>query len=138
MIDDEREQFYDCLDSALQVKGKTLTPGVFELWWDILEPFQFSDIKKAIRQSLTQTSFALDPAKILEQLPDLLGHATPEIAWNLFPKYETDAGYVTDEIMRAGGVIEDTSDRMARMAFLEAYKQIIANAKMNSVPAVWW
>lgn len=138
MIDDEKEMFFTCLDAALQVKGKSLTPPVFELWWEILEPFGLDDIKKAIKQSLSQTNFALDPAKILEQLPDLLGHPTPEIAWNLFPKYESDAGYVTDEIMKAGSVIEDTSDRMARMAFLEAYKQILANAKMNGDKAKWF
>jgi hypothetical protein len=137
MFDQEKEQFYDCLDSALQIKGKTLTTGVFQIWWDILCPYHFEDIKKAIRQAVTQTSFALDPAKILEQLPDLLGHVTPEIAWTLYTKTEADSGYVTDEIMQAGQSI-DPLDKMARMPFLEAYKQIIASAKMNQKPAKWW
>lgn len=137
MTDDEEQQFFDCLESALEIKGKGLTTGAFRLWWDILRPYHFEDIKKAIKQAITQTSFALDPAKILEQLPDLLGHATTEMAWSIYPKSEAESAYVTNEIMQAGQSI-DPSDKMARMAFVEIYKQIIANAKMNQNKAVWW
>jgi len=137
MFDNEREGFYNCLEAALEVKGKGLTPGAFEIWCRLMAPYDINHIKAAIDQAIMAPSFMLEPAKILEFLPDILGHATPEIAWTLYPKTEADSGYVTDEIVQAGASI-DPLDKMARMPFIEAYKQIIASAKMNQKQARWF
>ncbi|MBL4753738.1 MAG: hypothetical protein JKY52_09135 [Flavobacteriales bacterium] len=137
MQDSDHKEFYLALKDALEVKGKALSAGAFKLWCRLLQPYELDHIKAAIDQAIMAPSFMLEPAKILEFLPDMLGHATPEIAWSLYPRTEADSGYVTDEIMQAGNGI-DPLDKMARMPFIEAYKQIIASAKMNQKPAHWF
>lgn len=137
MLETDHKEFYLYLKDALEIKGKPLSAGAFKMWCKLMAPYELGHLKAAIDQSIMAPSFMLEPAKILEFLPDILGHVTPEIAWTLYPKNEVDAGYVTDEIMQAGQSI-DPLDKMARMPFLEAYKQIIASAKMNQKPAKWW
>ena len=138
MLESDQKEFYLYLKDALEIKNRPLSGGAFKLWCKLLAPYHLKDIKNAIDQALANPSFMLEPAKILEFLPNALGHPTPEIAWTLYPKLEQDAGYVTDEIMQAGGMLDNPSDKMARMPFLEAYKQIIASAKMNQKPAKWF
>ena len=137
MLESDQKEFYLYLKDALEIKNRPLSGGAFKLWCKLLAPYHLEDIKNAIDQALANPSFMLEPAKILEFLPNALGHPTPEIAWTLYPKLEQDAGYVTDEIMQAGQSINPL-DKMARMPFLEAYKQILANAKMNQKPAKWF
>lgn len=137
MLEADHKEFYLHLKDALEIKGKSLSAGAFKLWCRLMAPYDIQHLKAAIDQAIMAPSFMLEPAKILEFLPDILGHVTPEIAWTLYPKSETDSGYVTDEIMQAGQSI-DPLDKMARMPFLEAYKQIIASAKMNQKRAHWF
>lgn len=137
MLKADHPEFYIALKDALETKGRSLSEGAFNIWCRLMEPYDLEHLKSAIDQALMAPSFMLEPSKILEFLPDMLGHATPEIAWTLYPKTEADGGYVTDEIIQAGASI-DPLDKMARMPFIEAYKQIIASAKMNQKRAHWW
>lgn len=141
MITNDKEAFYDILNSAIQIKGRTLTNGSFELWFELLSDYHLNDVVAAIKTAMKDARFDLVPANVIALLPCPLGHVTREIAWSLCPKTPFDGNYVTDEIMQARGTCENAiegGDKMARMAFLEAYDQILTNAKVQGVKASWW
>jgi len=137
----DKESFYDILNSALQIRGRTLTNGSFELWFELLEEYPLTSVVSAIKTAMKDTRFDLVPANVIGLLPCPLGHVTRELAWGLCPKTPFDGNYVTDEIMQARATCTDAiegGDKMARMAFLEAYDQILANARVQNKPAHWW
>ena len=141
MNTNDKKPFYDALNDALSIKGRTLTKGAFNLWFELLEDYPIEAVKAAIKTAMKDTRFDLVPANVIQLLPCPLGHATRELAWNICPKTPFDGNYVTDEIMQARGTCKDAiegGDRMARMAFLEAYDQILANARVQSRKAHWW
>jgi len=141
MNTNDKKPFYDALNDALSIKGRTLTKGAFNLWFELLEDYPIEAVKAAIKTAMKDTRFDLVPANVIGLLPCPLGHVTREIAWSICPKTPFDGNYVTDEIMQARGTCQDAieeGDRMARMAFLEAYDQILANARVNNNWANWW
>ena len=62
----------------------------------------------------------------------------PEQAWNHFPKSESDAEYITQEMASAFGACLDSIQRgdfiAARLAFIECYKSEIAKAQFAGKP----
>ena len=141
MITKDKEAFYSILNSAIQIKGRTLTEGSFELWFELLEDYPLAHVIAAIKTAMKDTKFDLVPANVIELLPCPLGHVTRELAWSICPKTPFDGDYVTDEIMQARGTCADAiegGDKMARMVFLEAYDQLLANARVTNKSAHWW
>lgn len=75
-------------------------------------------------------------ADILARIDD--GRPGPEEAWALCPKNEDDTVVWTDEMAGAWGCAVNLSDRVAqRMAFLEAYKKAVADARRNHKQVRW-
>ena len=141
MNTNDKKTFYDALTEALSIKGRTLTKGAFNIWFELLEDYPIEAVKAAIKTAMKDTRFDLVPANVIALLPCPLGHVTREIAWSLCPKTPFDGGYVTDELMMARGTCVEAiegGDKMARMAFLEAYDQILANARVQGKAAHWW
>jgi hypothetical protein len=129
------------LNVALEIRGRSLTTGAFELWFELLEDYPIQHVTAAIKTALKDTRFDLVPANVIQLLPCPLGHVTRELAWSICPKTPFDGDYVTDEIMQARGICAEAiegGDRMARMAFLEAYDQLLASARVTGKIAVWW
>jgi hypothetical protein len=141
MNTNDKKPFYDALNDALSIKGRILTKGAFNLWFELLEDYHLQDVKAAIKTAMKDTRFDLVPANVIQLLPCPLGHVTRELAWSICPKTPFDGDYVTDEIMQARGICAEAiegGDRMARMAFLEAYDQLLASARVTGKIAVWW
>ena len=141
MITEDKKPFYDLLDSALQIRGRQLTKGAFNLWFELLEDYPLPHVIAAIKTAMKDTKFDLVPANVISLLPCPLGHVTRELAWSICPKTPFDGDYVTDEIMQARGTCADAiegGDKMARMVFLEAYDQLLANARVTNKSAHWW
>ncbi len=122
---------------------RVLTQDILEGYWmPALEDYPFEAIALAYKKAIKATRFLLTPNDLIDHLPDMSGHPTPEVAWQLCPKLDTDGGYVTDEIMMARSTCDaaiEAGDRMARMAFLESYKQILVSAKLSGLrPKIWY
>ena len=122
---------------------RELTPSILEGYWmPALEDYPIEAIALAFKKAIKSTRFLLTPNDLIDNLPDMSGHPTPEVAWQMCPKLETDGGYVTDEIMMARSTCEQAiegGDKMARMAFLESYKQILVSAKLSGLrPKIWY
>lgn len=135
-----RKELYNLIKTSYLPFGKELSEELFNLWESMLDGYSMMDIGEALRISLATSRFAPTPADVISRLPDKTGHPTPEIAWQTFPKLPTDGAFVTDQMSEAAGICWDaieSGDKMARMAFIEAYKQITDRAKINGERAKW-
>ena len=137
------EELFNLLKENYAAHGRALTPGIVEGYWlPALEDYPIEAIALAYKKAIKLTRFLITPADIVDHLPDISGHPTPEVAWQMCPKLDTDGGYVTDEIMMARSTCEQAiegGDKMARMAFLESYKQILVSAKLSGLrPKIWY
>lgn len=142
MNEQDVEPFNKILKSTYKMFNRSFDASMFEIWWEILEPYGFKLVCGAFTKHLATTRFAPVPADILECLPNPLGHPEPEEAWNRAPKSDTEAGYLTDEISRALGSAEGSLNQgnyiAARLAFIESYKKILAEVKAQQKPAKFW
>lgn len=142
MIDQDKKAFRDLLVDALSMYGKEPAKTQLTIWWNILNPYPIEAVQMAFTRHLTTSKFPPTPADILEGLPDLLGHPSPEEAWNRLPKSEHECGYVTDQMMGALGACSDSLDRgdyvAARMAFIESYKKQVSLARGQQQKAKFW
>lgn len=116
-----------------------------QIWKDALSPYSITALKAAavaLSREAKQGGATLLPGALIQYLPSQLGHVSAEIAWNMSPKFCTDGGYVTDEIMGALGDCESAINRndmvAARMAFLESYRARVRAAETCKRPARWW
>lgn len=142
MDNHEKREFMDLIKDSLAAHRIDVTPGQLRMWWEDLEPYPFAAVRQAFAQHRRTSERPPTSAAILGFLPDLLGHPSPEEAWNRLPKSEYDAGYVTSQIMQAYGACGDSLGRGdligARMAFLEAYRRAVAEARLTGQRAVYF
>lgn len=78
-------------------------------------------------------------AAIIERLPD--GRPSPEEAWAMIPRDELASVIWTDEVRQAWSVaiplLKEGERVPARMAFLEAYRRIVQEARDAGKRPVW-
>lgn len=133
MDNQDKREFMDLIKASLSIYRIDPTVPQLKLWWEDLEPYPLEALRQAFVQHRRTSEKPPTPAAILAYLPDLLGHPSPEEAWNRLPKTEHDAGYVTNQMMQAMGACGDSIERGdmigARMAFLEAYRRAVAEAR---------
>jgi hypothetical protein len=70
------------------------------------------------------------------------GRPSPEEAWAMIPKDEKTSAVITNEMAQALGVaqplIDDGDNIAARMAFKEAYSNIVSFNKQHGIKAEWF
>lgn len=141
MNTDDKRRLYELLEPRYALFNRQMTNSLLEMWAGDLDGYSIEQIAAALKQAGRRLRFPPVPADVLNLLPCPLGHATPEIAWNIVPKTDLEGEFVTDEIMQAASTVLDAiknRDKMARMGFLEAYKQILSSAQVQGKKAVWW
>lgn len=143
MQTNDKPQFSKHLATALKVSGvQSIDADMLEVWWGIFEPYSLQAFLSALQSALEESSGRLDPAKVKRHLPDPLGHPSPEEAWNAAPKSESEAAYVTTQIMTALAAADDSIQRGdmigARMCFIEVYNREVSNAKIRGERAKFW
>ena len=136
----EQQELTKLLAVTAEVCGASLSPAAAESMVAELVPYSLPSVAAALRRCQRDLQGRLPLAAILERLDD--GHPGPEEAWAMYPKSEDDTALVTDEIMAAGTVataLIDEGDLVAaRMAFLEVYRQRLAQARLEHRQARWW
>lgn len=89
------------------------------------------------RREVTRNKLTLQD--IIDRLDD--GRPGPEEAWSLYPKDEDASAIVTAEMQQAmsaaWSLVQDGDKVAGRMAFLEAYRRIVAENRANGVPVKW-
>tara|TARA_R110002126_G_scaffold201835_1_gene349368 strand:- start:9 stop:575 length:567 start_codon:yes stop_codon:yes gene_type:complete len=93
-------------------------------------------VKNALAKYVSVNKFAPAPSDILDILVGDI-YPTPEVAWNLLPKSDSDCGYISEQMNDGWGACMDSMDRGdfvgARMAFVEAYKKSVERARLGGI-----
>ena len=129
---------------------KTPSGETIASWFELLKAFPLEAIARAFRQHLTDPKagpYLPKPADVTRHLPMTAlnnGHPGPDEAWGLLLRLVTDereTGVLTDE-MRTGWAtcqpILDLGDEVgARMAFIDVYRRLVAEARQTGQMAHW-
>jgi len=142
MNDQDRKPFAEHVIATLAMHNRKPSGAELEMWWEDLHAYPWEAVKRAFAQHRKGSDRPPTPSHILSHLPDLSGHLSPEEAWNRVPKTDSDGAYVTREMMQATSACEDSLERGdfigARMAYLESYKKIVAEAKVIGERPRWF
>lgn len=142
MVESDKQEFSEILRDAYAMHDRKLTAGMVKIWIGQLGIYSIEAIRGAFDAYWRNARSLPLPSDILKFLPDPLGHMGPEEAWNHAPKHESDAAYVTDQIMAGLSSALDSIDRGdmigARMAFVEAYKREVGQAQAQGIRARYW
>lgn len=139
----KRSDLYKALAVTAEMTGTAqLNEATLRLMADRLEHCPEQSITAALQRCQMELQAPLRPltlVSILERLEE--GHLGPEEAWALVASLDEGGSVVwTDEIAEAYGVaLGVLPDRVgARMAFLEVYRRLVAQARQEGRPATWW
>ncbi len=144
MLESEQNEFKNALITCFLVKGFNVPnhAGFIKSWFAHFEPYPLEMVKTALHRCSADGVYKPSPASVMKFLPDLFGHPGPEEAFNCIPKSESEAGFVTDQMMMAYAAAEDSINRgdmvAARLAFIETYQQAVNAAKAQNQPARFW
>jgi hypothetical protein len=141
----EKKQFMAMLAETMTAYGKPLPDGaLLGAWWSNLEPFPLRAVAMAFSEYRAENGeFPPVPAGIAKRCKALDGRPDAEEAWALALTCRDEAITVvwTCEIAEAFGICKavlDSGDEIgARMAFREAYKRLVLDARIRNQPAKW-
>lgn len=102
-----------------------------------LERFPDLAVSNALDRCQDECTGRLSLGDIIQRIDD--GRPGPNEAWAIIPKGEQYSCVWTDEMRTAAGEVWDLmGDKVAaRMAFIEAYKREVTNAKTANKPVEW-
>lgn len=143
MDTEDKTEFNQLVGMTFETYGrKKPSMGVLEVWRGVFTPYPMADVREAFSRAVAESREFLVPAAVRAYLPDRSGFLSPEEAWNHLPKDEREAGWVYPEMMSAAGAAWDSIDRgdlvAGRMAFIESYKKIVADAKQSGNRPKWF
>lgn len=122
-----------------ELLGTPLSVGAARLMLADLAAYPEATVLAALTRCRREVTGRLTLAAIVERLDD--GRPGPEAAWAGCPRDEGETVVWTDETRDAFGVagpLLAAGDRVgARMAFLEAYRRGVAEARAAHTPVAW-
>jgi len=129
--DQDRAEFSNILDGMTDALGRRpMGNGGKSMWFDAVTAvgMDLEQFRATMLEYLATSQEWPSPATII----DLAGmkprspYPSPEEAWNMTPKTESESGWLCEQTAAALGACQDSldaGDRIgARMAFLECYK----------------
>lgn len=123
-----------------EIIGATLSETAARILIAELEHYDERALHASLARCRRELHGRLTLAAIIERLDD--GRPGPEEAWALLPKSEADSAVVTDDMRQAMGpalrLLADGDEKAARMAFLEAYRHRVAEARAMHKPVNWF
>jgi hypothetical protein len=122
-----------------ELTGAQLSEGAMEAMCEHLSGYATDAVLKALHRCQLELRGPLSLGAVMDRLDD--GHPGPEIAWAMVARLGEDDSVVwTEEIAQSFGVVRGMlADRVgARLAFLEAYRTRLAEARAAQRAPVWW
>ena len=133
MIEQDKAEFKKILDRMTASLGRNPMPALgVSAWWDAMQSVAMTigQFRAAMAAHLSEITDWPAPASIIQRagLQRQSPWPSPEVAWNMTPKSEDESGWLCEETAAALGACQDSLNRGdeigARMAFIEAYKQL--------------
>lgn len=145
MRNEDLPQFAQLLADVLAGYGKPLPEkGEINMWFRLLSPYPPATVRKAFETyCMDRPDFAPNPNGIGARCKLLDGRPDDNEAWAIAirSKDERETVVWTDEMAeafrRAGPLIESGDEVGARMAFKDAYKRLVEDARASNRPANW-
>ena len=140
MTGSDRPAFARLLLGLAEGMGEPITEARVEIYFRVLQGYDIRQVEGMVQSALRRCRFFPKPADLIEQLDGADGHPGPEEAWAVVAALnEHDTVVWTDPIAVAYGVAEGVlPDRVAaRMAFLEAYRREVAQARASGQGPRW-
>lgn len=104
-----------------------------------LEGYRADDILIALKTCRFQLPKFPSLSEIISRIPN--GHPGVNEAWALCPKNESDSAcwtkQIKDAFYKAYDLCDDRENIQMRMAFIECYQKIMAEAIQNKTPVKW-
>lgn len=129
-------KFIELLADYMELRGKQApSERVAELWFRALSPYEFSDVADAFGRHVDTCKFAAQPSEIIEMLKEPDTRPDPNAAWAMAQALNDESATVVtlSEVLEAWGVAQPVmalGDEVgARMAFLDAYKRLLAERR---------
>lgn len=129
----------ETLEAMCSIYDKKMTPQAIVLLMADLSKYTEGELLEALRRCRGELKFFPSIAEIKERIPD--GHPSPNEAWAKLPKTEEESTVWTEEMSGAYNVAHSlimSGDMVAaRMAFLEKYKELVAESRANNQRATY-
>ena len=141
---EDKAEIIKLLTGTFEAMGQSSTPAALLLIADDLAPYGTAAVAQALVRCRRELVGRLTPAAIIERLQANDGRPEPNEAWAIALQTvdERDSAVVNEEIAQAFGAAQDileAGDEVgARMAFIEAYKRCVREAREIGKPAHWW
>jgi len=132
------------LTATYEVLGQSTTPAALLLIADDLAPYGLAAVAQALIRCRREVSGRLTPAEIIKRIQAVDGRPEPNEAWAiaLQGQDERDTVVLNNDIAQAMSCCRDILDAGdevgARMAFIEAYKRIVNQAREQNEPVTWY
>lgn len=148
MTDADKPQFAAVLKLAFSTFRQPLpAKDVLDLWWQKLAPYPVQAVARAFDAYFDEGTHPPVPADVVKRCNGV-GHVDrrpgPEEAWAIAmaARDENETVVMNNEIAEAWGKVQpilDAGDDVgARMAFREVYTRLVAQARSDGLPSVWW
>lgn len=136
---EEKDSVVKALAVVCELTGTQFSAAAQAVILRQLGTYQPKQVIAALERCSVECRGRLSLADVVSRLDD--GRPGAEEAWASFPKEESDAGCVTQEMSAAWGachkLYEDGDHVGARMAFKEAYAREVTKGRASSQSPVW-
>jgi hypothetical protein len=136
MNQNELKEINRALAVTAEICGTELSETAVRVIIKRLSAYPFASVHNALKKCMDEVTGRLTLAHIKQRLDD--GRPSPEIAWSQIPKDERDSKVLTSEQKQALKTVSAMIDQgeliPARMAFIEKYKELVAESRANDEP----
>ena len=136
---DRDRNLLEALAVTAELTGAELSTHARVAMVEELAPYEEKAIIGALHRCRRELRGRMTLGDIIDRLDD--GRPGPEEAWSLYPKDEDSSAIVTVEMQQAmsaaWNLVQDGDKVAGRMAFLEAYKRLVAQNRANHVAVKW-
>jgi hypothetical protein len=146
MNDNQKQKFSDLMDAVMPVYRMETSTATKKLWWGLLVGYDLDDVAQGFAEHLKAVPphNTITPAHVIQQIdrirPD--GRLGVEEAWSMVARDESATSVVTSEMMEAlrfaQPLLNEGDSIGARMAFKEAYKHIVDDARRAGKKPQWF
>ena len=134
------KEIINTLMGMAEIYGKNITPIGATIFLQELSDYPEAEVLAALKKSFKTKKYFPLPSEIADIIAERDGRPSPEEAWALIPKNESDSVVWCDEMREAWGVALDLIDYDkigARNAFIGKYVQLVKESREKRIPVKW-